>query len=163
MAALPMARGFAVQVDEFPAGNWDATSITAKYDGLLVDSKYRMIYYFVLQNNTGHDFELAGQNGVQVYAAVAGQAGAAQLLPRSEMLIRYPVLVRAHQTQVIYLLDMKHDYGTREQLKEHYTERDMLQYQTTAKAAVRKTWPELNGFRIYNPATLRMIALPRGW
>jgi hypothetical protein len=148
--------------DKFPAGAWDSTSVTARFDDVMLGTvTQHMVFFYILKNNTDADYTIADQNSAQLFAV--GPSGGGQLLPQEQMHIRYPIVVHAHQVQIIELSDQVHDYVVNDRLRENPKEPELRRYETFAYAAIRKSWPELRGFRLYDSSGKRLINLPRGW
>jgi hypothetical protein len=147
---------------DFPSGIWDATSTTATFDGVMLGAvTHHMVFFYVLRNNTNNEYTLSDQNSAQLFAL--GPSGGGQLLKQEQMYLRYPIVVHAHQVQIIELSDQVHSYVVKDQLKENPKDPELHRYETFAYAAIRKSWPELKGFRLYDTANKRLINLPRGW
>ena len=146
----------------FPSGTWDSTSITATFDGVMLGTvTHHMVFFYVLKNNTDDDYTIADQTGVQLFAVQSSSRG--QLLPQEQMHLRYPIVVHAHQVQIIELSDQVHSYVVNDYLRENPKEPELRRYETFAYAAIRKSWRDLRGFRLYDTANKRLIDLPRGW
>jgi hypothetical protein len=157
------ARTPATSSDNFPSGSWDSTSITATFDGALLGTvTQRMVFFYVLKNNTDSDYTIADQNSVQLFA-VGPSGNNGQLLSIEQMYVRYPIVVHAHQVQIIDLSDHGHSYVVNDHLTENPKEPELRHYETFAYAAIHKSWPELRGFRLYDTSSKRLMNLPQGW
>jgi hypothetical protein len=163
LASLQAAAGpTAPSPDSFPPGDWDTTSITATFDGAMLGNvTQHMVFFYILRNNTDKEYTLADQNSAQLFAV--GPPGGAQLLRQKQMYIRYPIVVHAHQVQIIELSDQVHSYVVSDRLRENPKDADLRHYEIFAYAAIRKSWPDLKSFRLYDTANKRLMNLPRGW
>lgn len=157
-AAHPVAPA----AESFPSGTWDSTSITATFDGVMLGNVTKhMVFFYVLKNNTDAEYTIANQNGVQLFAVESSARG--RLLSQEQMHLRYPIVVHARQVQIIEFSDQVHSYVVKDLLRENPKEPDIHRYDTFAYAAIRKSWPQLKGFRLYDITGKRLINLPRGW
>jgi len=137
-------------------------SITATGDGVLLDSTQHMVFFYVLHNSSSRDYEIPGDASTRLFALLAGTAdNTAHELPAEQMRLRYPIIVHPHQVQIITLHDMAHSYVVDDHLKMNPTPAEYAKYEVVAKAAVRKSWPELNGFRLDVSQAAQSISFPR--
>jgi hypothetical protein len=145
------------QAGEGPSAS---ASITASFDAVVLDSDEHMVFFYVFRNNSSLDYEIPGDASTRLFAVLAGRKNATRQLSAQEMRVRYPIVVHPHQVQIVTLHDMVRIYVVNDHLKMNPTMAEYARYEIVAKAAVRKSWPELNGFRMDDTRTGQSISLP---
>jgi hypothetical protein len=135
--------------------------ITASTDGVLLDGNQHMIFYYVLHNSGQQDYTIPSAAAVRLFALLAKPKGGSKQLSESDIWIVYPIIVHPGQGQIILLRDLVHTYAFDDHLKNNPTPAEYHNYEIAAKAAIRKSWPGLNGFRLCDTASQRVIILPR--
>jgi hypothetical protein len=136
-------------------------SITATFDGVVLDSEQHMVFFYVFHNSSAQDYEIPGGVSTRLFALLAARKNGTRELSDQEMRVRYPIVIHPHQVQIVPLHDMAHTYVVSVHLKQHPTKAEYDKYEIAVKAAVRKAWPELNGFRVEDTRTGQSISLPR--
>jgi hypothetical protein len=145
-----------------PGGRLPASAtITASFNALLLDPQQHMVFLYVFRNNSPQDYEIPGDASTHLFAVLAGRKNTSRELSAQEMHLRYPIVVHPHQVQIVTLHDMVHTYVVNDDLKMNPTTAEYAKYEIVAKAAVRKSWPELNGFRLDDTRIGQSISLPR--
>jgi hypothetical protein len=138
-----------------------SANITATFDAVVLDSDEHMVFFYVFRNNSSQDYEIPGDASTRLFAVLARRRNATRELSAQEMRVRYPIVVHPHQVQIVTLHDMVRTYVVNDHLKMNPTLAEYARYEIVAKAAVRKSWPELSGFRLDDTRTGRSISLPR--
>lgn len=135
--------------------------ITASPDGVLLDQNHHMIFYYVLRDSGQQDYIIPDGTAVRLFALLAGPKGNSKELSERDMQITYPIIVHPGQGQIIVLRDVTHTYPFHDHLRDNASPAEYDKYEIAAKAAIRKLWPELNGFRLCDTGSHQVITLPR--
>jgi hypothetical protein len=138
-----------------------SATIIATFDAVVLDSDEHMVFFYVFHNNSSQDYEIPGDPSTRLFAVLAGRKNSTRELSSEEMRVRYPIIIHPHQVQIVTLHDMVRAYVVNDHLKTNPTRAEYARYEIVAKAAVRKSWPELNGFRMDDTRTGQSISLPR--
>jgi hypothetical protein len=135
--------------------------IVATFNAVVQGPTGGMVYFYIFRNNSSQEYEIPGDASTRLYAVLAGRKHTARLLSAQEMYVRYPIVIHPHQVQIVTLHDKVRAYVVNDHLKMNPTREEYARYEIVARAAVRKSWPELNGFRMDDERTGQSILLPR--
>ncbi len=148
-----------------PAG-LDSSSVTAKFDDLVLNESRQMLFFYVLLNHTSRSILIPSGATVTLSALLRNHAtGQVELVPLDPSLMRisYPISLAPAQRHILTMRDLAYTYPTYVENKENPTPADQARYEARLRSLVRKHFPNLEGFVLTERSLRLRIDLPRGW
>jgi hypothetical protein len=143
-----------------PPKPWNVQAITAEYDRIRPeDGNKTLRFYFILLNNTEHDYRVDSDAGIQIAAKlkdVKALSGFADHYIAAE----YPIFVPA-KGRVRFSLKIPYEYPVKE--KDNETDEERSQRLSEVASYVSQKWSNLGGFAFFDSSERYEIDFPSGW
>jgi hypothetical protein len=142
---------------------WNPTAITATFDSIDTEGpEKKLVFYYVLQNNTDGDFRIASDAAVVLVGNLAKQQSLTTESSKELLSGEFPLFVPAKQRARLGI-HLGYAYSGAGPLSDGATKPDRDHDRALLTGYVRDELSNLAGFVIFHEATRYQIELPGGW
>jgi len=142
---------------------WNPTAITATFGCIVTEgTEKKLVFYYILQNNTDHDFRLNSEAEVLLAGKLGQQQSLTGETPKEFLAGEFPLFLPARH-RVRLGIHLGYTYQGSASLSAGATKADRERDRGLLVAYVRDELSNLDGFVLFHEATRYQIDLPKGW
>lgn len=139
-----------------PPQPWNSRAVTATYEFVTSEGEpQHIVFAYTLQNNTGQDYRLAGQEDLELVNKLLTEKSIYRPTEESPE-IRFPVFVPANG-RTTFLFDEPSEYAGKK------PDKDPERHRADVQEFVKENYRNVNGFILFDHTHRYQIDLPKGW